>query len=369
MDTGQTPRTFFYSLDGIRAIAAFMVVLLHTAPLFGIERPRESYLAVDLFFALSGVVICHNYENRLLRGLTTAQFAWIRAVRLYPLYLAGTAISVVAWFVFGAEPGSPAIGVLLPLSLAVVPYVGASAIAYFPLNMPAWSLILEFLVNLFYARITRRLDRRALLLIMVFSIVGLLICMRLIRPHSIELGWRYARWRSLDLGMIGGVFRVGYSFFAGVLLYRHFVRHRLVTSEPGRLALCVPWLIVSAVALILCARPSPEVRPYFDLTVVAIVFPLLIYAALWFRSAGTGNPLFKFAGNLSYAVYAIHFPLSMLMEKTVERTTGMRLEFYTPWGGIGFLLVLLITCLLLDRRYDVPLRRALLSSRIRPLPA
>ena len=91
-----TPRTFFYSLDGIRAIAAFMVVLLHTAPLYGIDRPQESYLAVDLFFALSGVVICHTYESRLLGGMTLGRFAWIRTARLYPLYFVGTALSAIA---------------------------------------------------------------------------------------------------------------------------------------------------------------------------------------------------------------------------------------------------------------------------------
>jgi peptidoglycan/LPS O-acetylase OafA/YrhL len=345
-----------------------MVVLLHTAPFFGIERPRESYLAVDLFFALSGVVICHTYESRLLGALTTAQFVWIRAVRLYPLYVAGTSLSVIALFIFGAEPGSPALDVLLPLSLVVLPYLGASAVAYFPLNIPAWSLILEFMVNLLYARIIRRLDRRALLLIMLFSILGLLLCVRLIRPHSVEFGWRHSLWRGLDLGMIGGVFRVGFSFFAGVLVYRQFVRRRPAVVQ-GRLAPWVPWLIVVVVALILSAAPSRELRPYFEVTVVAAIFPLLIYAALWFQSAGLGDPLFKIAGNLSYAIYAIHYPLSILIDKTVARCTGMHLESYAPWGGLGFLAVLLLVCSLLDRLYDIPLRGALLKSRLRPLPS
>ena len=344
-----------------------MVVLLHTAPFFGIERPQESYLAVDLFFALSGVVICHTYESRLLGGMTTAQFAWIRAVRLYPLYVAGVSLTVIALLIFGADPGSPRSSVLLLLSLAVLPYLGASAVAYFPLNIPAWSLILEFMVNLLYARIIRRLDRRSLLLIMLFSILGLLFCVRVIRPHSVEFGWRPSTWRGLDLGIIGGMFRVGYSFFAGVLLYREFVRRGSVAVQ-GRLAPWVPWLIVGAVALILSAAPSRELRPYFEVTVVAIIFPLLTYAALQFQSAGFGDPLFRNAGNLSYAIYAIHYPLSTLTDKIVERYTSMRLEFYAPWGGIGFLVVLLLLCALLDRLYDVPLRGALMKFRMRGLP-
>jgi peptidoglycan/LPS O-acetylase OafA/YrhL len=42
-------------------------------------------LAVDLFFQLSGFVLCHNYEQRFQNGLTWSRFAVIRLVRLAPL--------------------------------------------------------------------------------------------------------------------------------------------------------------------------------------------------------------------------------------------------------------------------------------------
>jgi peptidoglycan/LPS O-acetylase OafA/YrhL len=277
-------RIFFHSLDGIRAIAALMVVLLHTAPLFGIARPQEGYLAVDLFFVLSGVVICHTYEQRLLNGMTARRFAWVRAVRLYPLYIAGTVLGAAGILAFGGERGSPGLAVLAPLALVVMPYLGTAAGAYFPLNIPAWSLILEFVVNLFYAGIVRRLDRRRLVTLMALSFLGLVICVRLIRPHSAELGWKSMNWHGVDLGMIGGVFRVGYSFFAGVLIYRHFLVRR-VEGVADRVRAWVPWLIVVLVAIILAATPSRGLRPYYDLLIVTTVFPAMVYLALWYRSA------------------------------------------------------------------------------------
>lgn len=52
----------FYALDGLRGVAAFIVVLFHAWPFFGRIAPG-GYLAVDVFFALSGFVLAHRYET------------------------------------------------------------------------------------------------------------------------------------------------------------------------------------------------------------------------------------------------------------------------------------------------------------------
>lgn len=89
-------RRTFDTLDGLRGTAAIVVLLLHVAsaetpdlPVFG-----SAYLAVDLFFLLSGFVIGHAYEARLSDGLTFGKFLKIRLVRLYPLYVLGLALAV-----------------------------------------------------------------------------------------------------------------------------------------------------------------------------------------------------------------------------------------------------------------------------------
>jgi peptidoglycan/LPS O-acetylase OafA/YrhL len=45
----QRGRRFFATLDGIRGIAAIMVVAFHAAPLFGKGIVQEQFLAVDIF--------------------------------------------------------------------------------------------------------------------------------------------------------------------------------------------------------------------------------------------------------------------------------------------------------------------------------
>lgn len=51
-DSKVTTRQFFYSSDGMRGIAALLVVLRHAAPYFRPIDFQESYLAVDVFFRL-----------------------------------------------------------------------------------------------------------------------------------------------------------------------------------------------------------------------------------------------------------------------------------------------------------------------------
>ena len=44
----------FATLDGMRGLAAAFIVVLHTPAYFVGFRPTEAFLAVDLFFCLSG---------------------------------------------------------------------------------------------------------------------------------------------------------------------------------------------------------------------------------------------------------------------------------------------------------------------------
>ncbi|WP_044531373.1 acyltransferase family protein, partial [Herbaspirillum sp. B65] len=74
----------FLTLDGFRGIAAILVVLRHTTPYFGDNPFFSSYLAVDLFFLLSGAVVARSYEHRLQQDMSLRQFMWIRLLRLYP---------------------------------------------------------------------------------------------------------------------------------------------------------------------------------------------------------------------------------------------------------------------------------------------
>ena len=58
--TAVAPRRAFQTLDGLRGVGAFLVVIRHV-PLFGAAHVPESFLAVDLFYLVSGFVVAHAY--------------------------------------------------------------------------------------------------------------------------------------------------------------------------------------------------------------------------------------------------------------------------------------------------------------------
>ena len=115
------------ALTGLRGVAACWVVEYHVherAPLLP-GSPlgtmlRHGYLAVDLFFVLSGFVMALSYEGLFAGGASRralGTFALRRLARIYPLYAAVTGASVLLFLHFALATGAPC----RPL-LAMLPY-------------------------------------------------------------------------------------------------------------------------------------------------------------------------------------------------------------------------------------------------------
>jgi len=88
-------------LTGVRGIAALVVVLYHFGEPYhtlGIQthfRIHQGYLAVDLFFVLSGFVLAYNYADYFAANFSLQRFwhFFIRRIaRLYPAYFAITCL-------------------------------------------------------------------------------------------------------------------------------------------------------------------------------------------------------------------------------------------------------------------------------------
>ncbi len=348
-------KTFFKTLDGIRGLAALLIVVRHTGALFDPVGFKESYLAVDVFFVLSGVVLAQAYEARLQMGLGALRFAWIRLVRIYPLYILGALIAVLT-ILAGIDTQDRAryLGIYALLGLFLLPNPDIGSVYLYPLVAPSWSLFLELGVNVFYAAAIRRLSSARLLAILPVAAVGMVAALFLGQSHSLDIGFRF---RALPFG----VCRVLYSFFAGVLIYRRYTARRPASAaRPATLAACA---VIAAIGIILIGRPPQTVRPLYDLAAVTVIFPVLTYAALWCQPAGVCARACTFLGGVSYAVYALHAPLGDLVQDLMRLFGRMPIEQYGPWAGVIFLVLLLPFCWAIDAVYDAPVRRRLLAFR------
>src|SRR5690348_15151808 len=294
------PTRHLPGLDGLRGIAAFIVVFLHGTVYVGrIDyRPQAACLAVDFFFLLSGFVIAHAYDGRLKRSMTWRQFMTARIIRLYPMLLIGTAMGAVLFIpahLARHELSTTATLLVAAGSFALIPAgLAAGAMAY-PVNIAAWSLFFEFAVNVLYGSRFGRLGNRHLVALVVVSGAGLVPVALWGGPY-IDIGF------GDPVTFLLGFVRVSYPFWIGVLLVR------TIGQSP------VPKIRIEAIGLILALLLlAPVDSADYNLVLLLALFPLIV---LFAASAGMGNRTARAClalGELSYPLYLVHVPILHLV--------------------------------------------------------
>ena len=308
---------------------------------------RFGYLAVDLFFALSGFVLAHSYGAALEQGLGFAAFMRKRCARLFPIYWIGAALGsllLARGVVGGASPAAAALCALLFNGFMLPSPTFASYADILPLLDPAWSLFFElFVANALYALIARRLSGPVLFALIAAGLLGLVATQR----HFGTLGVG-VRWGNVA----GGFPRVIYSFFVGVWINR---LHRCAPAPrvPGA-------LVVAALLASFLLPVPPAAAGAYQLGCVVLLYPALIYLG---ASATERRPeLGRRLGDASYALYVIHSPL-ILMTAIALRHFGVRPR---PVIAVVVGAIAILAALAIDHFYDPRARRVaarLLSPR------
>lgn len=342
----------FQALDALRGVAAILVVLIHFGYCFG-WYPQHGYLAVDMFFILSGFVLSHAYQSRLDNGrLSIAGFLRVRAIRLAPLYYMGLALgaAVTLWTHEYAPYRVTLLSQLkyLALNTLLLPVHGPAHVPPFPFDRPAWTLFLEFLMNVLHALFLRRASNRKLVLLC--AVAGLALVAYYAHARNLNAGWAWPGIFTI------GMARVLFSYPLGMLLYRVWTSRRLRIRFPASLSLCLA-------AAILAVRLPHEAA--VALLEILVLMPAVVYLAAcnepppWLRTP------FGLLGGASYAIYVLHWPLLSLTTH-VWRNAQAR----APYSGLLLVSGLLCASLAIDSVYDRPVRRWLLqatsSSRSNP---
>ncbi len=333
----------FVALDGLRGVAAVLVLAYH-APDHRMEHLLPGgYLAVDLFFVLSGFVIAHAYQARLDAGLGWREFMVARLIRLYPLYLLGTLIAITLVvghrLIHRSDPiGLPSVVaalLFLPTPERIAPY------SLYPLDFPAWSLFFELLANAVFAAVARHLTDRRLMVAIGLAAVGLIVSAA--AYGSLDAGYE---WTSFGAGLG----RVGYTFLAGVAVERLWRRGRWRV-------IALPPLAGAVIVIALLAMPAGPWRNAFDVVAALIVMPLLILASARREPDGRLATLFAGAGAMSYAIYALHAPLRNWLVSAAPYIVGRDYKQLGAAGTLFFLGLVIAFAVAADRLYDTPVRR------------
>jgi peptidoglycan/LPS O-acetylase OafA/YrhL len=334
------------SLTALRGLAALWVVLFHYTALY---FPRldmtghssligKGYLAVDLFFMLSGFVMTHVYFRAFCDSVKEnyRSFLVARIARLYPLHVVvlllfvATALLVQlpAYASTGNAEGIPLTGTRsLAAAIANLFMLQGLSAEHLSWNYPSWSISVEFMAYLAFP----------LILPMVWRASGpaklvllLLICAALSLFAYLSGG---------DFNQWGGplvLLRCLPEFLLGTLIYSAY-RARLwthwFTADPVG-------LVALAVAILCLHLRAP------DLLIVAL-FPVLVLAAV----GNTGNvarainaPPLVWLGEISYSLYLIHGFVQYAATQALGHF-GMHANADLSIGAsLGLLAVMLAVC-------------------------
>lgn len=357
---GLKVKTHYEILDGLRGVAALVVVIFHTCEVYsGGDRFKQvinhGYLAVDFFFLLSGFVIAYAYDDRWTR-MTSWDFYRRRLIRLQPMVLMGNLIGA-ALFYLQRSPTYPLIAstpvwkltlvllagcIMMPL-LPVMDIRGGREM--YPLNGPAWSLFFEYVANVLYAAGLRKLSNRALGVLVLLS-AALLAHLAIAGGRGDVIGgWSIGRiqWHV-------GFARLLYPFLAGILLMRLGTRIHVRNAFP--LCSC---LLVIAFTLPRFGGAHVWVNGLYESACILVLFPLIVAMGAGASITGaTHRRICRFLGDLSYPLYITHYPLVYLYTPWVLRN-HVPAAYGAMVGALLFLASIAIAyaCLKL---YDEPVR-------------
>lgn len=293
----------YHTLDALRGVAAIAVMIGHFKP-FGSPgaNASSSYLAVDLFFVLSGFVLAHSYMPKLEAGLSTPRFMWLRFVRMWPLIALGIGLSVLCLLAFPVPRDKidtiADVARATSLNLVFLPDAWNPKGFLFPVNAPEWSLFFEFVANFLFAAGLYRLRGPAEAAVLgIFAIGVLAACAHF---HGMNVGWsRTNAW--------AGLCRVGYSFFLGVAIYRY--RDLWQPRVPA----IAPWVVVAMAALLLWMSVNRWERTVYDAVFIIVLSPLIVILAAKAEPV-IGLKWAIWLGLLSYPLYALHRPAWQIID-------------------------------------------------------
>ncbi len=300
------------ALTGARGVAAWFVVIYHVRTAFSQMLPADvigifakGYLAVDLFFILSGFVMWLTYADVFrqngLRGLP--DFMIRRIARIYPLHfvmLSATVGFAMVLTILGKEVPSEFNFAELPLHYLLLQNWGfTSELAW---NDPSWSISTELGAYLFLPFLAIVLTRRQMPVTLCAGLIaGLSLLLNSIFRGS---GHDYLGTDITGLGLI----RCLIEFSCGVLVCIIWQQRSHASGQP---------IFVGAIIVSITSFALWQAGLLRETLAVPIGFSALLYC-LAISSDWRNNPLSaSWAVNLgliSYATYLSHFLLWRLFK-------------------------------------------------------
>ena len=317
-------------LTGLRFFAAFWVVLFHYWPkLAGPAAPafvEKGYLGVELFFILSGFILCHVYRTSVEDGrFRYGGFLWNRLARIYPLHLATLAgMGVLA---LGAAAAGMAVdgNILswssLPANLLLLHAWGFADTAAW--NHPSWSISAEWFAYLTFPAFAWgaiRMKRRPVLAVALAAAFVVMLYAAFQRLSGFPLTQATIAW---------GALRIVPCFAYGCAL------HAFWRAKPAhnQLAALASVAVSAAATGAAAAFGAPDALIVVGLGIVILSLARLAQCGSKLLAA----PPFVYLGEISYSVYMVCIPWMIVFVNGAAKLLQLSDERLPLWLWLVFL--------------------------------
>ena len=308
-DPGRSPQgTRFVELEGLRGIAALLIVFYHLPywhpSLRALPIVENGSLMVELFFVLSGFVIAGAYRHRIRSTGELASFQLLRLGRLYPVHLLFLAFFLIvecSKAFLAARYGVKSYNTeafrenswaaFVEQLLLIHPIVPTGNAVTF--NSPAWSIGVEFYTYLVFGLVVLLGQSRFVAVSAAISLVSFVL-----------LAWGGLPQHVWVLKCLTG-------FFLGCLVQAAASRRRDALPT---------WFVTGSLVAVLAYLSVP-----LDIRLHLAIFPLsaLLIFAMVTSADGLGRRLFRarplaWLGRISYSLYMAHAAMIWIVTQVVR---------------------------------------------------
>jgi peptidoglycan/LPS O-acetylase OafA/YrhL len=290
------------------------VVLFHAYPGFVRRYPlppaletflSHGYLAVGLFFMLSGFILAYTYDGNIDGRANHMRFWQARFARIYPVYL----LSLVMALAFAGEIALGTRAAVVGMVQAWNPFHPDMAGAW---NYPAWTLSAEAFFYVCFPFLLPWLSRRSERALYWLTAALLVICVLGHTPLKGLGDWKnhagfFVHYVPLP------VLRIP-EFLVGVVMGLMFLRAGRTESRPAR-----PMVVYAAIlgTIASLSLPIGDWVSFVILPFSVLVYELACGGTLLTEFLST--PVMVLLGGASYSVYLLRYPVTMWMHAVVEQ--------------------------------------------------
>jgi peptidoglycan/LPS O-acetylase OafA/YrhL len=343
-------KIYFPNLNGLRFIAAFLVIVYHIEQLKSILG-IDSYwgilpfigligkLGVVLFFVLSGFLITYLLiaEEHSFQTISIKKFYIRRILRIWPLYFLIIILSFVVLPNIGifTLPGFGKDVVYKDLLLKLIlfalffPNLVLSVAGIVPYASHTWSIGTEEQFYLVWPVILKYFKKQRILLMLLIIFFYLLIVKFLSSHYSEFLPYKIvikSFWSSfkIDSMAIGGIY--------AILLFQKDKALKFLINN---------YLFYSTIAVVVVLMIRGVYIPYIHYEFYSVLFGIIIlnFAANKKIKISLENSILNYLGNISYGLY-MYQPIGIVLALVI----AMSINFTTNWFvyPLSFLLTILL---------------------------